>query len=159
MTKRNPSWAAAPLALLAAALLTHPVPLMAQGPTIEPEATQLLKRMTDYLGGLEKFSVDTDNMLEDVLVTGQKIQYDFTATVHIRRPDRLLAEQAGDLLQQVLVYDGRSLTIYNSKEQYFATTGAPDNLDDLLQLLLPVFNNLNVAGTIDQVTHSVGTNL
>lgn len=36
MSKGNPSRTAAPLALLAVALLSHPVPLMAQRPTIEP---------------------------------------------------------------------------------------------------------------------------
>jgi hypothetical protein len=119
-------------AVAAPVLLTGLAPALAQGSTIEPEATRLLKRMTDYMGGLERFSVDTDNMLEEVLMTGQKIQYDFTASVKVERPDRLRAERTGDLDQQLIVYDGESLTIFDPREKYFATAEAPHNIDDLL---------------------------
>ena len=99
---------------------------------IEPEARQILKRMTDYLAGLERFSLSTDNMIEEVLDTGQKIQYDFTASIEIQRPDKLRADRSGDMLEQHFIYDGESLMIYNPSDGVFAQTDAPDNLDDLL---------------------------
>ncbi|MGB5161575.1 MAG: DUF2092 domain-containing protein [Thermoanaerobaculia bacterium] len=120
------------LALGAAVVVMKPAPTRAQGPEIEPEAKQILKRMTDYLGGLESFSLETDNMLEDVLVSGQKIQYDFTANVQIQRPNRVRVERTGDELQQLFVYDGATLAMYNPDDGYFAKTAAPDNIDDLL---------------------------
>jgi hypothetical protein len=104
----------------------------AQDAAIDPAALEILQRMTDYLGGLEGFDLTTDNMVEDVLVTGQKIQYDFTAEVQIRRPDKLRAERTGDLFQQLVVYDGEMLTIYNPQDRYYARAEAPGNLDDLL---------------------------
>lgn len=124
--------AVALLALGVGVWVANPAPAGAEGPKIEPEAAQLLKRMTDYLGSLERFSMETDNMLEDVLVSGQKIQYDFTAGVAIQRPDRLHVERTGDLLQQLIVYDGEYLSIYNPSDAVFARTTAPNNLDDLL---------------------------
>jgi hypothetical protein len=99
---------------------------------VDPDATRILKRMTDYVGGLEKFSLDTDNMLDEVLVSGQKIQYDFTTTVTVRRPNRLRAERTGDLFRQLIIYDGTTLTILNPDDDYYATVAAPDNIDDLL---------------------------
>lgn len=132
MTRRNLAVPVVVLALATLVSLNGVVPAGAQESAIDPEATRLLKRMTDYVGDLERFSVDTDNMLEDVLVTGQKIQYDFTASVKIQRPDKLRAERTGDLFRQVVVYDGDSLTIYNPQDRYFATSAAPDNLDAAL---------------------------
>jgi len=132
MTTRNLGTAMALLALGTVVLLVNPTPARPEGPTIEPEAARLLKRMTDYMAGLDRFSLETDNMLEDVLVSGQKIQYDFTASVQIQRPDRLRAERTGDLFQQLLVYDGATLAIYNPKDGYYAKADAPDNIDDLL---------------------------
>lgn len=132
MTKRNLGMAFALLALGAVVLSANLTPARAEGPQIEPEARQLLKRMTAYMGGLDRFSLDTDNMLEDVLVSGQKIQYDFTASVAIQRPDKLRAERTGDLLRQLIVYDGENLSIYNPSDSVFAQTIAPDNLDDTL---------------------------
>lgn len=113
---------------------------------VDSEATRILKKMTDHVSGLEKFSLDTDNMLEDVLESGQKIQFDFTSTVTIRRPDRLRAEQTGDLFKQLIVYDGKDLTIHNPSDGYFASTPAPDNLDDLLHFARDVLDMVPPTG-------------
>ena len=120
------------VALCATFLPVIPGPVGAEGPAVEPEALDLLERMTDYLGGLEKFSVHTDNMLEDVLVSGQKIQYDFTAHVQIQRPNKLRAVRTGDLFRQELIYDGVTLTLFNPEDGYFAKTKAPGDIDSLL---------------------------
>lgn len=133
MTAVNLRTAAVWLVLGTAALsITTTTVVQAQTPAKDPDAIEILKRMTDYIGSLQSFSLDTDNMLEDVLTTGQKIQYDFTTSVVIARPNRLRAERTGDLFRQVLVYDGKALTIYNPAENYYASTAAPDNIDDLL---------------------------
>jgi hypothetical protein len=112
--------------------ITAPTDVLAQAPTVEPEATRTLKTMTDYIGSLKSFSLDTDNMLEDVLVSGQKIQYDFTASVLVQRPNKLRGERTGDLLNQLLVYDGKTLVIHNRQGNYYAVADAPDNIDDAL---------------------------
>jgi len=112
--------------------LAVPTGVRAEGPAVEPEATRILKKMTDYLGSLQRFSMDTYNLADDVLMSGQKIQYDLTASVVIQRPNRLRAEQKGDLIKQMVVYDGKTLSIYNANAGYYASVEAPDNIDDLL---------------------------
>ena len=120
------------VALCATFSLARLSPARAEGPAVEPEALKILKKMTDYMGGLEKFSLNAENMVEDVLESGQKIQYDFTTHVQIQRPDRLRAERTGDLLRQTVIYDGATLTVSDPEKGYYATTEAPDNLDDML---------------------------
>ena len=44
----------------------------AQAPAVDPAATQILKRMTDYLGSLKQFSVRTQNTIEDLLDRGTR---------------------------------------------------------------------------------------
>jgi len=132
-----------------------------QVPEVEPDATRTLKRMTDYLGSMQRFSLDTENMIEDVLVSGQKIQYDFTTSVVIQRPNKLRAERTGDLLNQVLVYDGKILTIYNREDNYYAAADAPDNLDDLLHFardsldIVPPVGDLVFTNAFDLLTASI----
>ena len=46
---------------------------------MDPAATQILKRMTDYLGGLKQFSVHTQNTLEDMLDSGHRVDFDVSA--------------------------------------------------------------------------------
>lgn len=104
----------------------------AQAPAVDPAATRILKRMTDYVGSLRQFSLDTQNTLEEVLESGQKIQFDISATVVVQRPNKVRAARRGDLVSQVVFYDGKTLTIYNPADKYYAIAAAPDNIDDAL---------------------------
>ena len=115
------------------ALSLTPVDVRAQA-DLEPEAMQILKKMTDYIGGLKSFSMHTENTLEDVLVNGQKIQYDFATSVVIQRPNKLHADRTAYRHRQLLVYDGKTLTIHDHQgdNYYYAATPVPDNIDDLL---------------------------
>jgi len=98
----------------------------------DADALKVLKKMTDYLGGLENFSMHTENSFEDVLDSGQKIQYDFASSVVIQRPDKLRAERMDGDVSQLLVYDGETLSVYQGAQDFFAVITAPDNLDDAL---------------------------
>jgi hypothetical protein len=69
--------------------LLAPTEGRAQATQVEPAALDLLRKMTDYLGGLDRFGLETANTLEVVLASGQKIQRDFNARVLIERPNKL----------------------------------------------------------------------
>ena len=47
----------------------------AQPAGMQPEAEKLLRRMSDYLASLQKFTVSTENTIEAVLTSGQKLQF------------------------------------------------------------------------------------
>jgi hypothetical protein len=104
----------------------------AQPTGIDPEAQRLLKASTDFLASQQRFSVDTRNTLEVVLKSGQKIEFNHTARSSVQRPNKLRAERTGDLVQQLFVYDGKTLTLYNPKDKAFAQVAAPDTLEAML---------------------------
>jgi len=118
--------------LCAFALVGFATAAPAESPNADADALQILKKMTDYLGGLETFSMHTENTFEEVLESGQKIQYDFASSVAIQRPDRLRAERVDAYVNQEIAYDGQRLSVYEGSEDLFASISAPDNLDDLL---------------------------
>jgi hypothetical protein len=124
----GPAWTVLALSVT----LIAPMEGRAEAMEIEPSAVELLRKMTDYLGSLDGFSLETENMLEDVLVSGQKIQYDFSARVLIERPNKLRVERGGDLLDQLAIYDGKTLAIHDRMRGYYAVSEAPDDLDALL---------------------------
>ena len=105
----------------------------AQSPAIAPEAKQLLKASTDFLASQQRFTADTRNTLEIVLKSGQKIEFNSTGRQSIQRPNKLRAERTGDLVDQVFIYDGKSLTLYNPQEKVFAQVPAPDTLEGMLE--------------------------
>jgi hypothetical protein len=123
------AWLAFGALALAASVATE---VKAQARDVDPAAAQILKRMTDYLGSLQRFSLDTQNIFDDVLESGQKIQYDLLTAVVVQRPNKMRSERKGDLVSEVVIYDGKTITAYNGDNKYYAVTPAPDNLDDAL---------------------------
>jgi hypothetical protein len=121
---------AAAVALLLAAAL--PQAALSQPTGIAPEALQLLKASTDFLARQQRFSLDTGSSIEVVLDSGQKIQFDHTARVSVERPNKLRAERTGDLVDQVFYYDGKSLTLHDPHDNYYAAIVAPGTLEEML---------------------------
>jgi len=96
---------------------------------VDPAATAILQRMTDYLASLQQFSVQTENSLEVILQSGQKIQYDNPAQLLLQRPDKLMASREGDIVNQELYYNGKILTLYDKDSRFYATVDAPATID------------------------------
>lgn len=70
----------------------------AESPDIQPKADQVLRKMSEYLDGLEQFSAQTENSLDVVLVTGEKIQYNNPVEFSVKRPNKMRAERKGDII-------------------------------------------------------------
>lgn len=128
-------------ALLAAISTTA----LAQSPAVDPAATQIFKRMTDYVGGLKQFRVHTQNTLEDVLPSGQRVDFGVAAEVTISRPNKLRAVRKGELVNQDFYYDGKTLTLVDPSLRVYASEPAPPTIDgvldyarDTLGLVVPV---------------------
>lgn len=110
---------------------TFSTEVRAEAQAVDPAATEILKQMTDYLGSLKQFSVHTQNTLEDVLDTGHRIDLDISASVTVSRPNKLLSERKGDLVDQVFYYDGKTLTLYNPPSNVYATEPAPGTFEEM----------------------------
>jgi len=115
-----------------AALTTFSSTALAQPAGIAPEAKQILKASTDFLASQQQFTAETRNTLEIVLKSGQKIEFNSTGRQSVQRPNKLRAERTGDLVEQVFVYDGQSLTLSNPQQKIYAQVAAPGTLEEML---------------------------
>jgi hypothetical protein len=106
----------------------------AETPAVDPAAVQKLKQATDYLAGLTQFSVKTANVIEELQFSGHRVDYDVSNSVTIKRPDKMRAARAGGLMDQRFFYDGKSMTLYNPNEKYYATEQAPDTIEKAIEL-------------------------
>lgn len=116
------------------------------GGPIDPDALQILKGMTDYLGSLQQFGLHTENTYEDVLETGQKIQFGFSTDIIVQRPNKIRAERTEGVAHQLFIYDGAKLTVHEGQQDFFATIDAPDNIDDFLFFARDVLDLVPPAG-------------
>lgn len=115
-----------------AAVAGFSLAVQAQPAGIDPEAQRLLKASTDFLASQKQFSAETRNTLEIVLKSGQKIEFNHAARQSVQRPNKLRAERTGDLVDQVFVYDGKSLTLHNPQNKVYAQVAAPATLEGML---------------------------
>jgi hypothetical protein len=104
----------------------------AQAPAVDPAAVQALKRMTDFVDGQQKFSVSTQSVLEELHVSGHRIDRDLAARVILKRPDKFLAARTGGSLDQRLLYDGKTLTLYNPASKVYAAKPAPETIEKMI---------------------------
>jgi hypothetical protein len=141
--------------------MSMPIWVGAQTPGVDPSAMKILKKMTDHMSGLKQFSVRTQVTLEDVLDSGQRIDLDVSASVIIKRPNKLRAERRGDPLNQTFYYDGKTLTLYSPADKVYATEPAPKTIEGVLDytreslgLIVPVAD-LVYGNTFELLTKDV----
>ena len=91
------------------------------GPLIGPRAELVLKAMSDYMKSVKQFSFRGKISFDDVLPTGQKIQYSAENQVAIRRPDRVYAEMQGDTGNRRFWFDGKRATLVDGGLGVYAT--------------------------------------
>ena len=103
-------------------------------PAIDPRASELLKRMGDYLGQAQSFSVNAEVWQDVALSSGQRVQAGRTIVLQVRRPDRFHAEVRSTRGNHGLFYDGKSITLLNRVENFYGSIPAPGSLDEALDM-------------------------
>lgn len=109
--------------LLVAACCAAAATALAQGdngPAVEPEALAALTRMGKFLQTLQSFRVKGDASTEDVLGQDLKVRSDSASTMDVTRPDHVRAEQNSDRRHRLVVYDGKTFTVYSKSSGYYA---------------------------------------
>ncbi len=115
---------------------THPAePARAQSAVMDTAAMNALSRMGAYLNRLDAFQVRAEVTSEEVLEDGQKVQLSSVADLVADRPNRLRVNVASDRQQRLMLYDGRTFTLYAPRLKYYAATPAPPSLGELASVL------------------------
>jgi hypothetical protein len=100
---------------------------------INPKAIAALKEMGAHLRTLKSFTIVADTTVDEVLTTGQKIQFPGTLTYRVLMPNRLKAELRNELKHRDFFFDGKSFTQFAPRLKYYASVPAPGTIAELLQ--------------------------
>jgi hypothetical protein len=100
-------------------------------PTVDPNVVKALDKMGAYLRTLTAFDIESTNSTDQVLETGQKVQFDGTAHLQVRRPNKLHIEIKTDRKHREFFYDGKTFTLFGRRVNYYATVPAPPTLREL----------------------------
>ena len=100
-------------------------PAPAASPSVAPDALAALERMGAALRSKNLFTMKADVTKEEVLGSGEKLQFASTLDISARRPDRFRISNVSDVQDRQIYYDGKSLTVYAPKLGLYGTIAAP----------------------------------
>jgi hypothetical protein len=117
-----------------------------QGSTQSPSellAMSILKDMSEYLAHAERFSVTIRDGYDAVRESGRKIEFGELRMVtvsypdRLRRPDRLRIEvERSDGQKDLVIFDGKEMTIYAAHHNIYVTTARQGTLDQAIEYAL-----------------------
>ncbi len=96
-------------------------------------AMELLTKMASYLAGLPGFEVKLVSSYDALQASGEEIEFSELRNVQLARPDRLRVEQVrSDGYQDLIVFDGKTISISNGEDRVYAQAPQPGSLDDAI---------------------------
>ncbi len=108
----------------------------ASAPNIDPQADQVLKRMSETLGGAEAFSFAAEGVMDEVLETGQLVQISRKSNILAVRPDKLHVDTEGDDVSRSAWYDGRTVTVLDTRAKTYASIEVPNTIERMLDFVV-----------------------
>ena len=117
-------------ALAAIVLVASPLAAPAQEtPSTTPSPENLLRQMSEELKKAGAFRFHAQISFDDVLVSGQKLQYAGAVDVTVRRPDRVIVDYRDDLSAKRFWYDGKAGTLLDVVHEKYSRTDLPGDID------------------------------
>jgi len=102
---------------------------------VDAGSIQALKDMGAYLQKLKRFRVSTEATGERVLADGQKLQHAATADLDIDGRHKLHAVMRSARAERVLIYNGKTVTLYTPAQKYYSTVDFAGTNGELIEQL------------------------
>jgi hypothetical protein len=106
--------------------------LSAGSTLVEPRAEALVRAMSDRLTRLTAFTIEADEINDEVPEQSPRRQLANTRRVTVRRPDRMAGDASGDAVNRSFFYDGRTLTVYDKEQNVWTSGTVPPTIDEAL---------------------------
>jgi hypothetical protein len=100
------------------------------GPSIDPQADNILRQMSVYIGGFQQFTLHVENNVDTLLPYNQKLQLSRAVDMFVKRPNRFRANIDGDSVNQEL---GDMLTPGTSALFVLVRKATPDKVLERLK--------------------------
>jgi hypothetical protein len=104
-------------------------------PAIDEKADTLLHQACDLLASAKQFTFDAHCLTDQILPSGQKVQFARNQQVAVRRPGMIRASIEGDLDSVEFWYDSKHFGLYDKNSNTQSTTDAPPTIDAMLDVL------------------------
>jgi hypothetical protein len=109
-----------------------PAPVLG-APNVDQDSLAALERMGAALRARNIFVLSADITDEDVLNSGEKLQFAGTIEIRAKRPDRFKVSIMSDIKDRQIYYDGKQLTVYAPVLGVYGQFAAPATIAQTLR--------------------------
>jgi hypothetical protein len=102
---------------------------------VDPKADRIMERACEQLKSAPGFSVTADISYDDVLNSGLKVQYQRYSELVLDRPNHLRVDGESDKGMRTVLYNGKTLTVFDPDMNMYVQAPAPDTIDATLDKL------------------------
>ncbi len=123
--------------LIAVAALLAPTAVYAQAaeteaPVRDAAVVNRLAEVGAYLRAQKHFAVKANAVIDEVLLSGQKLQFASTVDYQFSSPDKLRASVRSDRKQRDYYFDGKTLTQVAPRNGYYASVPLPGTIGEAM---------------------------
>jgi hypothetical protein len=125
--------------LLAAAAAAQEAPPPPIEPELAPEsrlvdarADELVRQMSDRLARATAFTVEAEEVYDEVPDQSPRRQLTATRRAVVRRPDHFAGDVSGDALNRSFWYDGKTLSALDKEQNVWTGGAVPPTIDEAL---------------------------
>ncbi|WP_156830995.1 DUF2092 domain-containing protein [Kaistia granuli] len=103
------------------------------------EAIEIVKGMAKYVGGQKNIDIEYDSALEVVSPQLEKLQFNSSGEAKISRPDQFRVSRTGGYADVELIYDGKSVTVFDKNTNTYASEPMTGSIDEVVDRLRNAF--------------------
>ncbi|MCK5528905.1 MAG: DUF2092 domain-containing protein [Kiritimatiellae bacterium] len=100
---------------------------------VNPNATKILQKMSDYIGGLKTLRMSLDEIKEVATKSGKIVQERVHQTYLMKRPNKLSVVSRGTKVDKKFLFDGKNVAVRDYKNDKEFTVAMPGSVDNLIQ--------------------------
>ena len=102
-------------------------------PRIEPRAERILLAADAFIQAADRLSFRARITYDQVLPTGQKLQFGGRLELAVKRPNKVFASYRGDLSVKKAWCNGKKITLYDQTANLFAVLNVPEKVDEAME--------------------------
>jgi hypothetical protein len=103
---------------------------------IDQQAEKIIKELNAQKKKDIKASVEVVDTMDDVLKTGEKIQYSHVRKLKISEPKQFWIESTGDITNTTIWKDDKTFTLLDRANNVYGQVAAPGSIDETMDMLV-----------------------
>ena len=102
---------------------------------IDPRADELVRKMSELLTSANSFALEAEEIYDEVPEHVPRTQLGNRRHVALRRPDRMVGDTSGDVINRSIWYDGKTFSVLDKEQNAYSTIAVPPTIDGTLDAI------------------------